>query len=79
MRIDFSTLIDEVHAKGWSFVRDNDGWNIVTPDVVATCINTKGPMSPESIPTESYPRLYVNGRIDKVVELVQLVAACEEK
>jgi hypothetical protein len=79
MRINFAALIDEVRSRGWIFQRDADGWNISTPDVTASCINTKGPLSPEAIPTDGYPRLYVNGRVDKVVELVQLVAACEEK
>jgi hypothetical protein len=79
MRLNFASLIDEVRSRGWIWAQDFDGWNISTPEVTASCINTKGPMSPESIPAEAYPRLYVNGRVDKVVELVQLVAACEEK
>jgi len=78
VKLNTETLKDEVTRRGWTWSADADGWCIVTPDATATCINTKGPLSPEAIPTEGYPRLYVSGRIDKVVDVLQVLAACGE-
>lgn len=78
MRINTETLRDEVRARGWVWNADADGWNIVAPDATATCINTKGPLSPEAIPTDGYPRLYTCGKIDKALELNRMIESCDD-
>ena len=43
----------------------------------ASYVERKTTKSPELIPADDYPRLYVNGNAEAVLELIQLVAACE--
>ena len=78
MKLNTETLKDEVTRRGWFWSEDRDGWCIAAREANATCINTKGPLSPDAIPTDGYPRLYISGKIDAVVELNQIIAACGE-
>jgi len=78
VKLNTETLKDEVTRRGWGWSQDRDGWCISARGATATCISTKGPLSPEAIPTDDHPRLYVGGTIDAVVELVRIIAACGE-
>lgn len=79
MNINTSELKRRADEKGWTMTRDKDGWSIFAHDATATCIPAKGACSPECVPTESYPRLYVTGHAPRVVELVRLIELCVVK